>query len=225
MTSFAHEDLMPDSESESRMAIAAARPGELAKGAKAPSLAAFLPTPSPSLLAAHTKDPVLSLPDTEMLRSDRERDTLLAVAFFGWRWMKRRYSPLRYLVPGTTADREEASALAVPADGSEPLEPKYWTHHESWNRMPVVPHITGSLVGSLRLLETINQMGFMTVLKSSTKNQGAHVICIWREDNYGTVLLVECEHAYRDEAIVQAALALIAPVMSSLPSTHAVSVV
>jgi hypothetical protein len=147
-------------------------------------------------------------PDTELLRSERAVDVHLAIAFFGWRWMVRSWSPMRYLAPSSMADAHAAQGMSVDATGTEPLEPAYWDRHTPWNNLPTVPHVTGSVTGARRLLHAINQMGFSSIC--ICRNQ-EHVVQLFRETSTGTTKLAERSSPYEDEAIVQAALALVGP--------------
>lgn len=150
--------------------------------------------------------PTDSWRDCDMLRSDRDRDAVLAEAVYGWRWLRGTYRGTRYLMPPERAASEMAAGIAVPAEGNEKLDPRFWTHHTSWNGLPIVPHVIGSMSGARRLLELIHQLGFSSASVYDTSLNRYRVVLF--RTTMPDVLLADAQATYEDEAIAEATLQL-----------------
>jgi hypothetical protein len=178
----------------------------------------LLPAPTPlerpvmavSAMFMDLSGEVAARREVNLVRSVRELDSWLAEAFFGWRWMRYAYSPMRFLVPRAKAEELMQKRGAIEADGTEPMEPKYWELHVPYNNLPIVPHVTGSEVGAKRLLHTLNQMGLATLTRYRTKDV-QYVCQIYREGDDGNHKLAHGESKFEDDAIVQSAVQLMTP--------------
>ncbi|MBW7932251.1 MAG: hypothetical protein H3C62_01300 [Gemmatimonadaceae bacterium] len=161
--------------------------------------------------------PTESWRDCDMLRSDRDRDAVLAECCFGWRWLRGALRGTRYLMPPERAAEELANGRAVLAEGTERMEPRFWTHHSPWNGLPIVPHVIGSMSGARRLLELIHQLGFSSASVYDT-SLGRYRVVLFRT-TMPDVLLADAQASHEDEAIAEAALQL-AGAIDIMPDQH-----